>query len=169
VLGIQRNFEAPLLCLPFPWQRYFTFYRNFELTFREKRLISLNRLAENSNLEIFYSKPGCHVVSKAFSISKSSAAMDMLKLRVTWSLRLIHCSVMLLCVRKPNWLALNRPLFAICLHTIFRITFSNNLPVMDRRLIGHRFGGNLGSLPGFSKVITFASKTLENVKAECSD
>jgi hypothetical protein len=31
------------------------------------------------------------------------------------------------------------------------------LPVVDRRLIGRKFWGNLGSLPGFGKVITFAS------------
>jgi hypothetical protein len=34
------------------------------------------------NLDNLYSKPGCHVVSKAFSLSKNTAAVDMLKFRV---------------------------------------------------------------------------------------
>jgi hypothetical protein len=44
----------------------------------------------------------------------------------------------------------------MCLLVIFRMTFSKCLPVVDRRLIGRKFCGNLGSLPGFSKVVTFA-------------
>jgi hypothetical protein len=39
----------------------------------------------------------------------------------------------------------------------FRIIFSNSLPVVDKRLIGRIFWGNLGSLPSFGKVITSAS------------
>jgi hypothetical protein len=39
----------------------------------------------------------------------------------------------------------------------FRINFSNSLPVLDRRLIGRKFWGNFGSLPGFDNVMTFAS------------
>jgi hypothetical protein len=44
-----------------------------------------------------YSKPRCHAVSKAFSISKNTAAIDMLlmKFKVTWSISLIHWSVLL--------------------------------------------------------------------------
>jgi hypothetical protein len=45
----------------------------------------------------------------------------------------------------------------MCLWIIFRKTFTNSLPVVGSRLIGRRFWGNLGSLPGFGKVITFAS------------
>jgi hypothetical protein len=45
----------------------------------------------------------------------------------------------------------------MCLWSIFRVTFSKRLPVVDNRLIGRRFGDNLGSLPGFGKVIIFAS------------
>jgi hypothetical protein len=37
------------------------------------------------------------------------------------------------------------------------MTFSNNLPVVERRLIGHKLGGNFGSLPGFGNVMTFAT------------
>jgi hypothetical protein len=58
---------------------------------------SLMKLVENCNLDNLWSKPGCHVVSKAFSISKNTAAVDILlfKCRVTWSASLIHCSVVL--------------------------------------------------------------------------
>jgi hypothetical protein len=44
------------------------------------------------------------------------------------------------------------------------------LTVVDKRLIGHTFGGNLGYLPGFGKVIIFASfQGVENSRAEGSD
>jgi hypothetical protein len=35
--------------------------------------------------------------------------------------------------------------------------FFKSLPVVDNRLIVRRFGGNLGSLPGFSKAAIVAS------------
>jgi hypothetical protein len=82
--------------------------------------------------------------------------MLLLKFMVTWSVSLIHWSVVLWWARKPNWLALSRPSSSMCLWTIFRITFSTSLPVVGRRLIGCQFGGNLGSLPGFGNLITFA-------------
>jgi hypothetical protein len=45
------------------------------------------------------------VVSKAFSMSKNTVAIDILlfKFRVTWSVSLINCSVMLWRAWKPNW------------------------------------------------------------------
>jgi hypothetical protein len=48
-------------------------------------------------LVALYSKPVCHVMSKAFSISKNTAVVDilLLKLRATWSASLIHCRVVL--------------------------------------------------------------------------
>jgi hypothetical protein len=124
-----------------------------------KEPISLFKLVENSNLDNLYNKPKCHVVSKAFSISKNTAAVQILlfNLRVTWSASLIHCNVLLWRARKPNWLALGRPHFSICFWRNFRITFSNSWPVVDRRLIGRKFSGNFGSLPGLGKVVTFAS------------
>jgi hypothetical protein len=136
-----------------------------------KEPMSLIRLVENFNLDSLYSKLGCHVVSKAFSMSKNTAAVHslLLKLRVTWSVSLIYCNVLLWRARKPNWLALSRPLYSVCFWRIFRITFSNSLPVVDRRLIGHKSWGNFGSLRGFGKVIIFASKDLGNVTAEGSD
>jgi hypothetical protein len=45
----------------------------------------------------------------------------------------------------------------MCFWTILWMTFSNNLPVVDRRLIGRKSWGNLGSLPYFGNVMTFAS------------
>jgi hypothetical protein len=41
--------------------------------------------------------------------------------------------------------------------TIFRMKFSYCLLVVDRRLIGCKFWGNFGSLPGFGNVMTFVS------------
>jgi hypothetical protein len=73
-----------------------------------------------------YSKPGCHVVSKAFSISKKTAALEilLLKFRVTWSTRLIHWSVVLSRARKPNWVTFSKFFSSTCLCTILKITFS---------------------------------------------
>jgi hypothetical protein len=53
----------------------------------KKELIHSIKLAENSNLYNLYSKPVYRVVSKVFSVSKNTAAVDilLLKLRVTWS------------------------------------------------------------------------------------
>jgi hypothetical protein len=49
---------------------------------------------------------------------------------------------------------------------MFRITFSNILPVVDKRLTGRKFLGNFGSLPGFGGVTTLLpSKALENETA----
>jgi hypothetical protein len=39
----------------------------------------------------------------------------------------------------------------------FKMTFSETLPVVDKKLIGRKFCVNLGSLPGFGKATTFAS------------
>jgi hypothetical protein len=116
-------------------------------------------MIENLSFINLYSKSRCHAVLKAISISKNTAAVNMLllKLKVTWSISLIHWSVMLWWAVKPNWLALSRPLYSMYLRTIFRITFSNSLPVIDKRLIECKFWGNLWSLPDFSNIITFAS------------
>jgi hypothetical protein len=45
----------------------------------------------------------------------------------------------------------------MCFWTILWTTFSNNWPVMDRRLIRRKFWGNFWSLPGFGNVMMFAS------------
>jgi hypothetical protein len=46
----------------------------------KKEAISLTRLVENYNSDSLYSRPGCHVVPKAFSMSKNTAAIDTLLL-----------------------------------------------------------------------------------------
>jgi hypothetical protein len=47
-------------------------------------LISFITLTESCYFDNLYNKPGCHVVSKAFSVSKNTAAVDiLLKFRVT--------------------------------------------------------------------------------------
>jgi hypothetical protein len=74
-----------------------------------------------------------------------------------WSVSLIHWSVVLWWARTPNYLQLSMPLPSMCLWTIFRITFSNSLPVVNKRPIGRKFWGNFGSLPDFGNVITFSS------------
>jgi hypothetical protein len=69
----------------------------------------------------------------------------------------VHWNVVLWLARKPNWRALSRSLSSICFWRVFRITFSNSLPGVDRRLIRRKFCGNFGSLPGFGNVMIFAS------------
>jgi hypothetical protein len=87
-----------------------------------------------------------------------------------WSISLIHYNVMLWHAWNSNRLAWSRPLSSACLWTIFSKTFSNNLLVMDKRLIRRRIGGNLGSLAGFGKLSpVLPSKTSGGVKAEYSD
>jgi len=50
------------------------------------------KLDEKCNWDRLCSKPGCHVVSNAFSISKKTAAVNifLLKFRVIWSVSLTH-------------------------------------------------------------------------------
>jgi hypothetical protein len=36
---------------------------------------------------------------------------------------------------------------------VFRSNFSKSLPVLDRRLIGRKFSGNFGFLPGFGRAV----------------
>jgi hypothetical protein len=143
--GAGRNFVAPLLVslgvgiLPST--------ETLNIFLRKKKLLSLFRLIENFNTENLHSNRGRNIVSKALSIFRNTAAIDMvlLKLNVMWFVSLIHLSVVLWRARKPNWHPLSRPLSSICLWTIFRIRFLNSLPVVDKRLIGLIFWGNLVS------------------------
>jgi len=109
---------------------------NFLLVRNE--LMSFIKFTEKCNFNNLYSKPGCHAVSKAFSIFKNTAAVDilLLKLRVTWSVNFVHWSVVLWRARKPNWFVFSKLLTSRCLWTIFRITFLNGLPIVDKRLMG---------------------------------
>jgi hypothetical protein len=92
-------------------------------------------------------------------MSKNTTAVDisLLKLRVTWSVSLIHCSVVLWRTRNPKWLALSRPFTSMCRFRNCKIIFWKSFPVVERRLIGRKFWGNLGSLPVFGRVMISAS------------
>jgi hypothetical protein len=121
--------------------------------------MSLIEVVENSNLDNLCSKLECHVVSNVFSMSKNKAAVNilLLKLRVSWSVSLIHCSVVLWHARKQNWLALSSLLSSMCFWTILWMTFSKNLSVVERRLIGPKFWENFMTLPGFGNFMIFVS------------
>jgi hypothetical protein len=58
---------------------------SLNLRCERKDQMNLVKLFENSNFDNLYSRHECHVVSEAFSMSKSTAAIDtlLLKLRIT--------------------------------------------------------------------------------------
>jgi hypothetical protein len=93
---------------------------------------------------MFYQRP--------FWCPKNTTSVDilLLKFKVMWSISLVHWRVVLQCARKTNWLALSRSLSWVCLGTTYRMPFSKSLPIVDKKLIEHKFWGNLGSLPGCS-------------------
>jgi hypothetical protein len=90
------------------------------------------------------------VVSKAFSMFKNNAAVDifLFQLRVTWSISLIHRSVVLWRARKTNLLALSRHLSPMCFWIILGMTSSNNLPVAEKRKSDVNFEEILGPYRG---------------------
>jgi hypothetical protein len=47
----------------------------------KKEAINLMRLIENCSPDNLYSRPGCHVASNAFYMSKNTAAVDILLLK----------------------------------------------------------------------------------------
>jgi hypothetical protein len=78
--------------------------------------------------------------------------MLLFKLRVTWSVSFIHWSVLLWCSWNPNWLAFSK--FLSSVHGLFsELVSQKSFPVVDRRLIGRKFRGNFGFLPGFGIMI----------------
>jgi hypothetical protein len=83
-------------------------------------------------------------VSKAFLIPKNTAPVDMLllKFRVTWSISLIHWSIILWSThtQKPNWLSFCKFLSFVRFWIILKVSFSYSLPVVYKRLIGWKFG-----------------------------
>jgi hypothetical protein len=86
--------------------------------------MSLIILVEKFNLDNLWSTPGCHVVPKAFSISKNTATVGilLLKFKVTWSASLIHCRVVPWRAWKPNGLALSKCFSPMCFWIICEIT-----------------------------------------------
>jgi hypothetical protein len=119
ILGTGRKLVAP--CLYIRWHRYFTFDWNSEFPLERKELISLIRLIENFNSDNLYSKTRVMLHQRLIPYTEKL----LLKLNMTWSVNLIHWYDARWRARKPNWLALIRPLSSMCLWTIFRITFSN--------------------------------------------
>jgi hypothetical protein len=99
--GQERTLRHP--CLHFPWRRHFPSIETLNFHWERKELVSLIKLVENSHLDNLYSNPLCHAVSNAFSISKNTAAVDisLLKLKVTWSVSLIH-NIVLWRARNPD-------------------------------------------------------------------
>jgi hypothetical protein len=85
-----RNLVAPLLVFLLAWIIRLLPRLNFLLVRNE--LMSFVKFSGNCNFDILYSKPACHVVPKAFSMSKNTAAVDilLLKFMVIWSVSLIH-------------------------------------------------------------------------------
>jgi hypothetical protein len=110
-----------------------------------KEGIGLMRLVENCtcNSDNLYSGLECHVVSKALSISKNTADVHilLLKFRVTWSVSLMHWSLILWSARKPNWHihVFGKFLPSVCFRVVLKVSFSSSLPVVDKRLIGGKF------------------------------
>jgi hypothetical protein len=76
--------------------------------------------------------------------------MSLLKLNVTWSLSLVHRSAVLWRARKPNWFVSSRSLSVMCPWPIFRATFSNRLPVEQKKKICME----LRRLSDFDKIVT---------------
>jgi hypothetical protein len=112
-------------------------------------LASTFRLVPKQNFLFERKQPVCHVDSKAFSISKNTAVVDIFfKLRVAWSDSLMHCNDVQWHERNPNLLAFISHLPSMYLWTIFTVTFSLS-HFVDRRLTGRKFWGYFGSLPGF--------------------
>jgi hypothetical protein len=40
---------------------------------------------------------------------------------------------------------------------VLKISFSKRLPILDKRIVGHTFGGYFGVSPGFCRVVIFSS------------
>jgi hypothetical protein len=115
------------------------------------------QFAENTTIVFLslarkYSRSECPVVSKTFSISKNTAAVNILLLefKVTCSVSLVDRSVIMWSARKSNWLTFSKFPSSVCFWIVLKI-ISNNFPVVNKRLIGRKFW----SLPCFGRVMNF--------------
>jgi hypothetical protein len=106
--GKNRTLRNP--CCWFSWHRKFTFSQDFKFSVSEKEAISLMRLVNNTNSHNLYSRPERHVALKTTSISKNTAAINilLLKFRVIRFASLIYWSIVLWSARKPNWVAFSK-------------------------------------------------------------
>jgi hypothetical protein len=66
-----------------------------------------------------------------------------LKFGVTCSISPRNWIIILWRFGRPNLLALNKPLSSVCLQITFRISFSQYPLILDKRLLGDTFWGNL--------------------------
>jgi hypothetical protein len=100
-------------CFYVPWLTHFVFDRYPELSLI--KLISLIRLIKYFNPDNLYTKPQFHNVTKALSISKNTAAVDMLllKFKITWSVSLIRWNFIPWRVQKPTCLSLIKCAFGV--------------------------------------------------------
>jgi len=129
-----------------PW----TITLNFLLERNEP--VSLIKVDEKCNFDSLCNKPGFQVESKAFSISKNTAAVDMLllKFKVTWSVSCIEASC---CGALESQIGMDSVCyFPQCVFELFwwwpfQIVFPTGL----------KFWENFGFLPGFGKAFTFTS------------
>lgn len=87
------------------------------------KIINVIRLVENYNLDNLYSKPRYHIL-----ISRNTKAEDilLLKLRIMWSVILIHCTVMIWSAWNPDFHEASF-LLSVYPRTIFKITVSKSL------------------------------------------
>jgi hypothetical protein len=129
-----RTLKQPWPCFPGVDNAPDTGILNFLLV--RKEAISLMRPAESCNSDSLYNRPDCRVVSKAFTISKNTEAIDIsLKFRVMWFVSLIHWIVVLRCARKTNWLAFSKSLSLIRVRIVFKISFLKQFHLVGKRLI----------------------------------
>jgi hypothetical protein len=93
-----------------------------------------------------YSRPKCHVVSKTFSISRNTAAVQFLGDVISHphTLKYLNCDL----IDSQNYFHLVS-FFPYCFWTVLEINFAISLPIVDKRLIGRKFWGNLKYFQGF--------------------
>jgi len=137
IVQVRRLYEFlcyPRLYVQVRWHSFST--ESLNVLSERSELRSLIKLAETCNWYNLYNNPGCHVVSKAFSISENTEnTIDlwMFKFKVTGSMILMHWRVMLWRARKSSWFEFRKLFSSTRLWTAFRITCPNGLPVVDRR------------------------------------
>lgn len=146
-MGTGRNLVATLLLYPFA-----------QIFHLRLKLVFLWEKYELVNFSLILWSKGVRLYQKIFSIQEYISCRHVIvEILLKWLVSLIHWSVMLWRAQKPNCLALSSTLCLIWLWTILRINSSNSLPVVGKRLIGHKFLGNFYSLPAFGNGISFAS------------
>jgi hypothetical protein len=113
-------------------------------------------LVEKSNSDNLYSKPECHVVSKAFQISKNTAPVDILFFKFRWRdppasyIEVSYCDLL--------WSQTELHLvsfFHQCVLDGSKIAISNNLPVVEKEADWTKVWGKSGIFAGFRQSYNF--------------